>query len=145
MARPSSFTAEVAERVCNLVAIGESVRAIGDMDGMPTKPTIRRWLSSSGEQFEAFRAQYARACELRAAQYADEIVDIADDPGLRPDDKRVRIDARKWIVSKMLPKVYGDAVTVRGDADNPLQVRTTREMSDEELMALAAGGLRGVD
>ena len=35
---------------------------------------------------------------------------------------RLRVDARKWIASKVLPKQYGDRLAVAGDADNPVKV-----------------------
>lgn len=145
LGRPSSFNPELAERLCNLMAGGMSVRkACEETEGMPEPTTIRRWLSSKGDEFDAFRIQYARACEHRSEHYAEEIVDIADsDPD--PQRARVRIDARKWVAAKLLPKKYGEAVTLKGDKDNPLQVRKAPDFTDEELAALAAGGLRGQD
>lgn len=54
-----------------------------------------------------FENEYMRARELRADFQADEIVHIAD---TEPDAQvaRNRIDARKWVASKMLPQQYGD-------------------------------------
>ena len=34
---------------------------------------------------------------------------------------RLRLDARKWIASKLKPKKYGDKITHAGDEDNPVQ------------------------
>jgi len=74
---------------------------------MPNKATVFRWLAS----IECFRDQYARARETQADSYADDIVGIADGDG-DPNDKRVRIDARKWMAGKMRPKVYGDKLDI---------------------------------
>ena len=53
------------------------------------------------------------------------------------------MDAIKWQTAKENPKKYGDAVTVRGDKSAPLEVRATaKDLTDEQLAALAAGGLR---
>ena len=68
---------------------------------------------------------------------ADEILAISDD-GLNDtytdDDgnvrtatdvvarSRLRVDSRKWMLSKMLPKVYGDKLTHQGDAENPIAI-----------------------
>lgn len=71
---------------------------------MPAKSTVFGWL----RKHEEFRNQYELAREERAESHADDIVDIADDPSLDPNDKRVRIEARKWIASKLAPKRYGD-------------------------------------
>ncbi len=50
--------------------------------------------------------------ERRADAIFDEIVDISDgDPEADTARDRLRIDARKWVVPKMLPKKYGDKVT----------------------------------
>jgi hypothetical protein len=64
-----------------------------------------RWLGENAH----FRERYARARECQAEVFADSITLIADGEG-DPNDKRVRIDARKWIASKLLPKKYGDRV-----------------------------------
>lgn len=42
----------------------------------------------------------------------DDILRIADDPSIPPDRARLMVDTRKWMLSKMLPKVYGDRVTM---------------------------------
>ena len=54
--------------------------------------------------------QYARAMEQRADVIFDQIIGIADndDPDSDVQRDRLRVDARKWVVSKMLPKKYGD-------------------------------------
>jgi len=44
-----------------------------------------------------------------ADKFADEIVELAD--SATPRDAhviRLRVDSRKWVASKLLPKVYGD-------------------------------------
>lgn len=135
MARPSKYTPVLAERICELIAQGKSKRQIGDMPDMPHRETIDAWLL----KHEGFSSQYARACEVRTEAFAEEIVDISDRIDLDPNDKRVRIDARKWVACKLLPKKYGDAVTLRGDKDSPLHVRGAHDLSEAELLAIAAG------
>ena len=53
--------------------------------------------------------QYARARELQAQHYANEIVEIAD-TDTDANRARVRIDARKWVACKLLPKKYGEKI-----------------------------------
>ena len=67
---------------------------------------------------------------------ADEIVDIADqlpyqitdkDGNIRIDSayvqwQRNRIDARKWVASKLKATKYGDVLKHMGDQNNPLVV-----------------------
>jgi len=33
---------------------------------------------------------------------------VSHDTGIDANDKRIRVDARKWLLSKALPKIYGD-------------------------------------
>jgi hypothetical protein len=51
--------------------------------------------------------------------------------------KRVQIDTRKWMLSKMLPKVYGDKVTQEhtGADGGPIAIAAVdlKNLSDEEL------------
>ncbi len=58
-------------------------------------------------------AQYARARERQADFGADEIREIADNQSLDPNSRRVMVDARKWIASKLMPRVYGDRLDVK--------------------------------
>ena len=73
--RPSSYTDEVADAICERIADGQSLRSICEIEGMPNKATVFRWLTVN----EAFRDQYARARETQADTIFDEILDIADD------------------------------------------------------------------
>ena len=118
--RPSRYTAALAARICAGIASGQSLRAVCRAPGMPDPSTVAKWTVNHRH---AFFPQYDEACRARAALWADEIVEIADDssgdtvetdngPRANPEfaaRSRLRVDARKWIVSKMLPKVYGDA------------------------------------
>lgn len=72
---------------------------------MPSTSSVFRWLDS----VPAFRERYARARQEQAETFADEIVALADRDDLDPQDKRVRVDARKWVAAKLKPKVYGDS------------------------------------
>jgi len=124
----------MAERICSLIAQGKSKRQIEGLDGMPCRETIDNWLL----KHEEFSSHYARACEIRAEGFAEEIVEIADTEK-DASVARNRIDARKWVAAKLLPKRYGDSVTLKGDKDNPLHLSTTKELTEAQLLALASG------
>lgn len=119
--RPSDFTPEIANAICEALIEGKSLRAICKTDGMPSASTVCRWLG----QNEAFREQYAHARDAQADTLADETLSIADDAGLDPQDKRVRIDTRKWLAGKLKPKRYGDAVQMKhtGEDGGPVKVQ----------------------
>ena len=93
--------------------------------------TFSLWTSSDPQKTEL----YARAKDEFVANMAQELADIADEPPpLGPDGKvdsgwiqkhRLQVDTRKWLLSKLAPKKYGDRLEVAGDASSPLQAAVT--------------------
>lgn len=130
--RPSTYTKELAAEILERISNGESLRQITRDAHMPVLSTVYLWMLRD----LVFSEQYARAREEQAETLADEIVALADeDPMQVVDDKGIarvdsawvtwqknRVDARKWVASKLKPKKYGDRVAVAGDAENPLKV-----------------------
>lgn len=124
--RPSDFTQEIADTICERIADGESLRSICNGEDMPNKATVFRWLASN----DTFRDQYARARETQADALFDEILSIADTPqigekrkvkedggvevstGDMIEHRRLQVDARKWMAGKLRPKKYGDKLDV---------------------------------
>ena len=96
--------------------------------------------SGSGIWTTAMRGS-RRLTRARDAIRSDQLLEIADDVRLEPNDRRVRLDVRRWLMSKLNPAKYGDTVTVAGDADHPLQhvvsVIDLQRLSNAELNALA--------
>lgn len=140
MERTSAYTPEIAEAVCRRLSAGESLRSICRDDAFPPESTVRGW---AHDNREGFAAQYAHARELQAHAIADELLEIADDARndwmerQQGDDtvtvlnsehvqrSRLRLDTRKWLLSKMLPKVYGDKLqhaNAAGDGDQVTKV-----------------------
>ena len=135
--RPTDYLPEVAEDICNLLMLGESLRSICKRPGMPAIRTVMYWL----QRHEDFMQQYARAREVQAELLAEEIIEIADDSSgdVTIDDEgreqtnhervarsRLRVDARKWYASKLAPKRYGDRVQHE-------QNITITDLTDDEL------------
>jgi len=114
--RPSDYTQAIADHICEQLAEGISLRKICLAEDMPGKSTVFRWLWANIE----FRDQYERAREAQADTLADEITDIADDAEGDPQRDKLRVDARKWVASKLKPKKYGDKTLLGSDPDNPL-------------------------
>lgn len=127
--RPCEFTPEAANEICDRLARGESLRSIcaDEQSGwLPSERTVFRWLETN----DAFRQQYAHAREVQAETLVDQIIEIADgrdvleredmdaqaanDVAVVRDHNRdrLRIDARKWVASKLAPKKYGDKLDV---------------------------------
>src|ERR1017187_8311979 len=117
MARPSDYTQETAFTICERLVEGDSLRSICLADDMPAIRTVFQWLTKHKE----FAQQYALAREAQADTLADEITDIADDGsndwvekygkdgkpegweynGDHVNRSRLRVDARKWVASKL--------------------------------------------
>lgn len=95
--------------------------------------TVYNWLAKHPE----FLTMYTRAREDQADTLADQIIEIADGTDL-PDQKRVRIDARKWISMKLKPRQYGDKQQVDVSVTKKLE-----DMTDDELANIARRGSEG--
>lgn len=143
--RPSIFTLELAAQICQRIAEGESLREVCRDESMPSTSTVMRWARDN----EVFREQYAKAREDLLEHWAEEIMEIADDgsndwiqrnekdnPGYASNGEhinrsRLRVDTRKWLLSKLAAKKYGDRVSAElsGPNGGPIQ---TEEVTDTE-------------
>lgn len=104
---------------------------------MPCTAAVFNWLAKHPD----FVEQYARAREAQADALADDILDIANTPlvgQIRKTDaegnvevteedmlghRKLQVDARKWIASKLKPRKYGDKLELGSDPNSPLQIQ----------------------
>lgn len=102
--RPPTHDREaVMAKVCQRIALGELVDAAAKAEGVD-RVTVWRWT----EEDDAMRNAYARARESQAHAMAEAVIALADNEEIPADSRRVRVDARKWLTSKIAPRVYGD-------------------------------------
>ena len=119
---PRLYDAQTVDDIIERISAGASLRS-ACRDAKISAPTLRRWIV---EDIANLAERYARARELQAEAWADEIKELADvcEVGTRreimPDGgvkiyegdmlerAKLRIDARKWLMSKIAPKKYGD-------------------------------------
>jgi hypothetical protein len=102
------YTQAIADKICAGIARRVSlVRMCDNNDELPEVSTVYEWL----RKYPEFANNYARAREDQAEFIAEELIEITDNSELDPADKRIRVDARKWLASKYRPKVYGDKIT----------------------------------
>lgn len=145
MAKATIYSEEVASTICERIAEGESLRAICEAEDMPNKSTVFRWLADNA----SFRDQYAHARESQADSLFDEILAIADTPqigekrkvkedggieistGDMIEHRRLQVDARKWMASKLQPKKYGDKIDVAHSGDMSVTFQTVYETKPE--------------
>lgn len=124
--RPSIYSEELADTICIRLAAGESLLKICEEDGMPTRTTIYAWLSEK----EDFADKYARARNVGLDDMADDTIRLSDDNDADVQRLKLRIDTRKWYLSKLAPKRYGERIEHVGAEGKDL---IPSQMSDTEL------------
>lgn len=153
--RPSDYGPEIAAEICRRVADGQGMREISRDAAMPAMGTVFRWLAEHTD----FQERYAKAKLAMAEHMAEDILDIADDGtndwierlgddgqplGWRENGEalgrsRLRVDARKWLLSKLMPKKYGERVQHANDPDDPITAPVDpRELTKSILAVLQA-------
>lgn len=128
MARPTIYTPKLAFQICKRIAKGQSLRGICRNKNFPDASTIHLWLLDG--KHEEFFKQYAHARQVQAEMMFEELLEIADDGSndfmtLKKGDfeyevenkevtnrSRLRVDTRKWYLSKVLPKKFGEKIDV---------------------------------
>lgn len=141
MSRPNEYAPEIAQEVCKRLQAGPTLREVCRAEYMPAASTVRLWVQERPD----FAEQYARARELGYLEMADEVLEIADDgtndwiDRQRQDGStervfdsehyqrsKLRYEARRWLLSKCLPKIYGDKLELAGQGGGPLQIAVVR-------------------
>lgn len=126
--RPAAiFDQELADMICTMTSASNNslitiLKEISKERDTVAITTVYKWLREN----EEFAKDYARSKDDQADYLVEELLEIADDSSLdiafTEDGKpfidrehinrsRLRVDTRKWIVSKLKPKKYGDKVT----------------------------------
>jgi hypothetical protein len=104
---------------------GESLLSICKTEGFPHESTVRTWARDD----EDFFTKYARARDLGLDAMADQVQEIASGALDKDDVPRARLefDAKRWYLSKLAPKRYGDSITNKlADPDgNALKIVVT--------------------
>ena len=108
MGRPTKMTNEVQAEILTRISTGESLRKVCSDKHLPAAQNVFKFIYSN----EEFREQYEKSRQEQAEWLGEEIVDIADNDTGDTQRDRLRIDARKWVMSKMLPKKYSDKIDV---------------------------------
>lgn len=131
---PSKYSTEIADKICEIISTSSrGIQSIANELGI-SPAIIFKWLAD--EDKKDFLDKYARAKEFQAELMVEDILTIADETGNDTITKtgingesydvpnnewinrsKLRVDARKWIASKLLPKKYGDKldITTKGN------------------------------
>lgn len=153
--RPTLYTPEIAAEICTQLACGKSLREVCKDPKLPAESTVRGWVmdDATGDP-QGFSAQYARARNIGLDTLADQIIEIADTPQMGQKTKtkgkgkdaevettigdmveraRLQVEARKWYLSKLAPKKYGDKLEIGGGLNLNHTNKDVSEMTDTEL------------
>jgi hypothetical protein len=116
LGRPSDYCDKVAAEVCHMISISNKglQKICNENPHLPGASTIYHWLT----KYPIFQEQYAQAKRRQIEVFIDDIADLAntdhvylDEQGIERYDYgilRIKIDSRKWLASKLVPKVYGE-------------------------------------
>lgn len=145
---PMALTEETLELICLRTFNGESMRSICRDPAMPSRDRLYKELHNNPR----FAAQYAQAREGLYQSWAEEILEIADDGTTDYVTKvgrngheyeavdqehiqrsRLRVDARRWLLSKLVPKQFGDKVEHEHSGEVTQRVDIS-ELSEKEKM-----------
>ena len=121
---------EQRQTVLQALEQGGSLRTAAQLAGIGSASTIKRLVASDNH----FAAQYTRAREQGLDELADQVIEIADDQTLDANARRVMMDARRWYLSKLAPKRYGERTEHLLTVTHDVAALPTAEL--ERLVAL---------
>ena len=142
----SKYTDELVNKICTLISsTNKGMKEICEHPDINIGYTTHtKWLSTNAE----YRDKYAKAKQQQAEHLANEIINISDNTSSDYVDgeygkvgnstavqrSKLMIDSRKWLLSKLLPKKYGDKIEVdnKGKIDNNLTVTIIRNKKEKE-------------
>ena len=118
------------DAICDIIISGKSLRTALSKVELSSQ-TFFVWIRED----EIMSKQYAQATVERAELMFEDMLDIADKApkltntkfGTTVDTgdiqhKRVKIDTRKWALSKMNPKKYGNTPDGSDESDNEITI-----------------------
>jgi len=147
--RPTKYCKQIAEHIIERTIAKDTLTSICEPEDMPSCRTVYTWLAKNDE----FLHKYAEAKSVRAHLLAEEILEISNEsPTMTVVDtegnattkldpagvnrNRLRVDARKWIASKVLPRDYGDKQEVQLSGPGGAPIAAQIELDAETKKAL---------
>lgn len=116
--RPTIYTQKLGKKICERISKGEGIRKICKDKKMPCPATIFNWLLDDDKK--KFLEQYEKSCNTRAELMFEELLEIADEKNKDVIRARLRVDTRKWYLSKVLPKKFGEKLDLTS-GNKPIQ------------------------
>jgi hypothetical protein len=136
--REHRYSQELADDILRRISAGETLAEICADPAIPVSTgAVRQWII---DDRDGFSSAYAQARRSQMEAWSDQLLAIADDSRLEPNDRRVRLDTRKWLMARLHPARFGDRVQLAGDPAAPIAhvvgVVDLKKLSSAELDAL---------
>jgi hypothetical protein len=146
------YSVETLDEICKIIETSDKgLSTILQRDDFPSVSEFMRWLQDDSKP--EVREYYARAKRIQMELFGDQIIQIADDSsndtiitenGVAENHEfvnrsKLRIDTRKWLMSKLAPKKYGDKVQTEHSGEIkiiPMQVQVSNEEAKKDLDSL---------
>lgn len=147
-----AFSEEILNDILLQVSNGLSLAKVCAKDGYPSRTTFFDWVAER----PAIAERYQVALTMRGELFADELIEISDDDKSdyyvdgegrdRVDVENIqraklKVDTRKWIIARLIPKKYGDKLELSGDKNNPIAHTVTnidpKALTDEQLRVIS--------
>lgn len=153
MAKHRLYTPEIAETILERLADGEGLIAICRDPGMPTAGAVRYWVQTD---HDGFAARYTGARARGYEHMADEIIELSDDSkrDVRTTEEgrdivdyevvarsKLRVDSRKWLLSKLLPKTYGDKLDLNHSGEMAMKAVPDDKLESRLVNLLGKAGV----
>lgn len=141
--RPSLYSLEIGQEICDRISDGELLIEICNESGMPAARTVRTW----AREITEFRPIYACARVERVRTWVERIVFLSRDAikhahgkpgtgeaGAKVQAIKLEIDTLKWLIAKELASEYGDLIKqeLSGPNGGPIQTATKERNEDDE-------------
>ena len=134
--RPTTYSPELGKEICDTIASTSkgTKKLCAELSHWPCQDTLFTWLKTYSE----FSEQYAQAKICQIELLVDEILEISDDasqdqyvnelgtlvanpPAIHR--ARLKVDTRKWLASKLVPKVYGNKIDIESNSSLSEELR----------------------
>jgi hypothetical protein len=104
MGRPTKYCDEFVDEILERLSFGESLKKVCTSEHLPSSRTVWTWMRVHPEFLHRYEKAKEEACEAMA----EELNDIAEDDSRDTQRSRLMIDTRKWYLSKIKAKKYGE-------------------------------------
>lgn len=129
--QPTTYTPEIGRKICDAIINSQSGlrKTLEEDPELPALGTVEGWIRNNAQ----FSSDFADAKRRQIELMADDIIDISRDETLEPNDKRIRVDTLKWLLSKLIPKTYGDKLDLTSDGQ---QLGVASHIIDQRVQSI---------